>query len=380
MAKIDENVKVMMLKGETGSSIKSIGKTATDGPVDTYTVTMTDGSRSNFTVTNGRDGADFDTFEIGGRNLARNSAKLDISPSKGDSYIGPYGGATIKDMGNGFRAAYADGPYEGVGVYANCLGLSSGDHLVFSSAIEPSGIDSSVYFYAMGFDASGKRVYELLYIDSSTVLGGSKKLATVKDGDSKRVSVSLEWTAKAKSLIDSGGSIELTFQAAQDFVSGPGNSISFYAPMLERSTKPSDWTPAPEDKADEADLQSLSTKVTANTTNISKNTNDILTLSTIAALYSDDSWRVCAKCGFVWVYCNGASTSGGAWDYTDCPYTLPEKYRPPMTLYAPAFANNGGTDTGAISVTKDGEISVGNYGGTGSTGARYGVLCYPIGI
>lgn len=57
MAKIDEHIKVMMLKGETGARIKSIDKTATSGLVDTYTVTLTDGTKSNFTVTNGRDGA-----------------------------------------------------------------------------------------------------------------------------------------------------------------------------------------------------------------------------------------------------------------------------------------------------------------------------------
>lgn len=56
MARIDENVKVMMLKGEAGASIESIDKTATDGLVDTYTVKMTNGSESSFYVTNGRDG------------------------------------------------------------------------------------------------------------------------------------------------------------------------------------------------------------------------------------------------------------------------------------------------------------------------------------
>lgn len=56
MAKIDEHIKVMMLKGETGANIKSIDKTATNGLVDTYTVTLTDGSKSHFNVTNGKDG------------------------------------------------------------------------------------------------------------------------------------------------------------------------------------------------------------------------------------------------------------------------------------------------------------------------------------
>lgn len=56
MATIDENIKVLMLKGEAGASIESIDKTATDGLIDTYTVKMTDGTESRFYVTNGRDG------------------------------------------------------------------------------------------------------------------------------------------------------------------------------------------------------------------------------------------------------------------------------------------------------------------------------------
>lgn len=46
-------VKVTMLKGEAGSSISSIAKTSTEGLVDTYTITLTDGSKQTFTVTNG---------------------------------------------------------------------------------------------------------------------------------------------------------------------------------------------------------------------------------------------------------------------------------------------------------------------------------------
>ena len=39
-------------------SIESIEKTGTEGLVDTYTITMTDGTTSTFTVTNGTNGAD----------------------------------------------------------------------------------------------------------------------------------------------------------------------------------------------------------------------------------------------------------------------------------------------------------------------------------
>ena len=42
--------------GQDGVGIKSIEKTGTDGNVDTYTVTYTDGSTFSFRVTNGTDG------------------------------------------------------------------------------------------------------------------------------------------------------------------------------------------------------------------------------------------------------------------------------------------------------------------------------------
>ena len=46
-------VKTLMLKGQEGQSIKGITKTGTDGLVDTYTITLTDGTTSTFEVENG---------------------------------------------------------------------------------------------------------------------------------------------------------------------------------------------------------------------------------------------------------------------------------------------------------------------------------------
>lgn len=43
------------VQGETGNGIASIEKTGTSGGVDTYTITMTDGTTYDFTVTNGED-------------------------------------------------------------------------------------------------------------------------------------------------------------------------------------------------------------------------------------------------------------------------------------------------------------------------------------
>ena len=43
--------------GEAGNGIISISKTATDGLIDTYTITYTNGETTTFTVTNGKEGA-----------------------------------------------------------------------------------------------------------------------------------------------------------------------------------------------------------------------------------------------------------------------------------------------------------------------------------
>lgn len=50
----EPEVKVLMLKGNDGASIKTIEKTGTDGIVDIYTITMENGAKHTFNVTNGR--------------------------------------------------------------------------------------------------------------------------------------------------------------------------------------------------------------------------------------------------------------------------------------------------------------------------------------
>lgn len=47
-------VKTLMLKGQEGRGIKEIKKTSTSVLADTYTITLTDGTTSTFSVTNGK--------------------------------------------------------------------------------------------------------------------------------------------------------------------------------------------------------------------------------------------------------------------------------------------------------------------------------------
>lgn len=47
------DIKTMLVKGMNGEGIESIEKTATEGFIDTYTITYTDGTKTTFDVTNG---------------------------------------------------------------------------------------------------------------------------------------------------------------------------------------------------------------------------------------------------------------------------------------------------------------------------------------
>lgn len=66
-------VKTLMLKGQNGNSIKKITKTGTNGLVDTYTITLTDGTTYTFTVTNGEKGGGIPSGGIAGQFLKKKS-------------------------------------------------------------------------------------------------------------------------------------------------------------------------------------------------------------------------------------------------------------------------------------------------------------------
>jgi hypothetical protein len=94
MATIDETVKVLMLKGETGTSIESIDKTATDGLIDTYTVKMTDGTESRFYVKNGRDGEKGEKGDTGSDGRGISKIKKTATTGTVDTYTITYTDST----------------------------------------------------------------------------------------------------------------------------------------------------------------------------------------------------------------------------------------------------------------------------------------------
>ena len=62
---VDTGIKAQGESGKDGNSVVSIEKTSSDGLVDTYTISYSDGSTSTFTVTNGEDGIQGEPGEDG---------------------------------------------------------------------------------------------------------------------------------------------------------------------------------------------------------------------------------------------------------------------------------------------------------------------------
>jgi hypothetical protein len=101
-------------------------------------------------------------------------------------------------------------------------------------------------------------------------------------------------------------------------------------------------------------------------------------VSQVNKLYGSNAWYIAVMSGFICIYALDVITGSGSWDKSSCPYTLPEKYRPSISVSAPVVTGNGGSWTGYISVGTNGNIILGNYGSSGSNDKRRGFLMYPI--
>lgn len=109
-------VKTLMLKGQAGQGIKEIKKTSTDGLVDTYTITLTDGTTSTFTVKNGEKGdtGSVENLEVGGANILLNS-NFDGTANPREKWID--WGSTKKEIvsnnGVNYLHVVTNGSYQG---------------------------------------------------------------------------------------------------------------------------------------------------------------------------------------------------------------------------------------------------------------------------
>lgn len=102
---VDSGVLAEGLKGETGNGISSIEKTKTEGLVDTYTITFTNGNTTTFTVTNGAQGEP----GIGITNAYINSeVHLILVLSNGTEIDAGYVGVTVTPTPTTYTVTFVD--------------------------------------------------------------------------------------------------------------------------------------------------------------------------------------------------------------------------------------------------------------------------------
>ena len=180
--------------------------------------------------------ARLDDMRVGGTNLLVGSK--DISKVL-------YGGASLSDFNDTFKAAKCIYDWQGVGITANELisNASVGDEFTFSvNASSTSSV--SVWYFAMCLDASNVRVYPTV---SDGEFNDIKIGVTSDHTEDKRYSITFRVTQGWIDLINAGGTVLWTVQVEGGVT--PNTTVHLYAPKLERGNKATDWSPAPEDAA-----------------------------------------------------------------------------------------------------------------------------------
>lgn len=205
--------KTLLVKGENGGNIKDIKKTSTNGLVDTYTVTLTNGDTTTFKVTNGEG---LQNLQVGGRNLYYLKDFSIVDKSRITNY----------SVENGEIAVTA-----------------SGSDMFFGDVLLSEG---ATYQKEFG---------PLMYVEGASFVTLSisnpafdKNYLTFFDKDKKSISYIMITSNVEKGLNVPSGAAYMILRA------GNGNSVSgtTYKTRIkvERGNIPTDWTPALEDLTD----------------------------------------------------------------------------------------------------------------------------------
>lgn len=107
-------------QGETGNGISTILKTGTSGLVDTYTITFTDGTTTNFTVTNGQKG---DTGATGSDGVSPTVVVTPISGGHRITITDATGTQTFDVMDGGGSGDMRSSTYDPQGTVAAAGGI-----------------------------------------------------------------------------------------------------------------------------------------------------------------------------------------------------------------------------------------------------------------
>ena len=100
---MDYNSKIVMLKGADGAGITDIKKTSTNVLTDTYTITLSDGKKHNFDVTNGAKGEKGDTGPQGPKGEKGDTGSITIDATLSDTSTNPVQNKVITNSVNDVR-------------------------------------------------------------------------------------------------------------------------------------------------------------------------------------------------------------------------------------------------------------------------------------
>lgn len=78
------------------------------------------------------------------------------------------------------------------------------------------------------------------------------------------------------------------------------------------------------------------------------------------------------------VQVSSVKIGSGSWDSVQWGKTIREAYRPKTEMSNPMMVPNGGSNTGFLTVTAAGVVSVKNMGASGSGDTRNGSVCWPV--
>ena len=125
---VDSGKSAVGVKGDTGNGISSIQKTNTQGLVDTYTITFTDGTTTTFTVTNGAQGIQGEKGDTGA--TGNGIDKIEKTSSNGliDTYTITFtdGTTTTFTVKNGDKGEQGNKGEDGNGIFTIIKSSSDG--------------------------------------------------------------------------------------------------------------------------------------------------------------------------------------------------------------------------------------------------------------
>ena len=223
--------------------------------------------------------ANIDKLEIGGRNLLRSTSNPSFS------YFTNIGYFKEDEKFNGCSVRYTMVEWEGM-------------KFNFNSQIEDRGLvkagDTFTYsIWAKTSDEETKSINAC--ITAEGILNGEHNRFIPTQVTTGEHRITNEWkrfyytfTVPAERLSEQNGSVR-QLRIEQDINSSDGCCVMWACPKLERGSKPTDWTPSPEDI--ESDLTELGDRITSAETSIIQN-SEAITLKAEKTYVDDIESRV----------------------------------------------------------------------------------------